>query len=128
MTIKLTTLKQSLNAAYRLVKPQRSAIDKFKDGLNTLLQRIDVEESEENVMIHLMDFPKNTWHSPDYLIATKGITDFVIHTNNDTMQPAKMKSTISVDTIYLEKQIDDLVYRLYNLTPEEIQIIESSVK
>ena len=84
MTIKLTTLKQSLNAAYRLVKPQRSAIDKFKDGLNTLLQRIDVEESEENVKIHLMDFLKNTWYTPDYLIATKGRTDFVIHTGTAT--------------------------------------------
>ncbi|HEV8080184.1 MAG TPA: hypothetical protein VGP43_05695 [Chitinophagaceae bacterium] len=88
MTIKLTTLKQSLNAAYRLVKPQRSAIDKFKDGLNTLLQRIDVEESEENVKIHLMDFLKNTWYSPDYLIATKGRTDFVIHTGKDAKLPA----------------------------------------
>ena len=28
----------------------------------------------------------------------------------------------------LKKQIDDLVYKLYNLTPEEIQIIESGVQ
>lgn len=83
MTIKLTTLKQSLNAAYRLVKPQRTAIDKFKDGLNNLLHHINEEESEENVKIHLMDFLKNTWYSPDYLIATKGRTDFVIHTGKD---------------------------------------------
>jgi len=39
----------------------------------------------------------------------------------------KSKETGS-DTLPLEKQIDDLVYKLYDLTPEEIQIIESSIK
>jgi hypothetical protein len=30
------------------------------------------------------------------------------------------------DTSHLEKQIDQLVYKLYDLTEEEIKIIESS--
>ncbi len=38
------------------------------------------------------------------------------------------KENPKADTSALEKQIDDLVYKLYNLTPEEIQTIESSVK
>jgi hypothetical protein len=32
------------------------------------------------------------------------------------------------DTSQLENQIDQLVYKLYNLTPEEIKIIEDSVQ
>ncbi len=32
------------------------------------------------------------------------------------------------DTLNLEKQIDQLVYQLYNFTPEEIQIVESTIK
>jgi site-specific DNA-methyltransferase (adenine-specific) len=32
------------------------------------------------------------------------------------------------NTIELEKQIDDLVYKLYNLTPEEIAIVEENTK
>lgn len=34
------------------------------------------------------------------------------------------KSDLSVDTSLLESQIDALVYQLYDLTPEEIAIIE----
>lgn len=36
------------------------------------------------------------------------------------------KQIISVDTQELEKQIDQLVYKLYDLTPEEIAIVEGS--
>lgn len=36
--------------------------------------------------------------------------------------------TKTANTIYLESQIDQLVYQLYDLTPEEIAIIESSIK
>lgn len=32
----------------------------------------------------------------------------------------------AADTIALEKQIDDLIYKLYGLTPEEIKIVEES--
>ncbi len=35
-----------------------------------------------------MDFLKNTYFSPNYHIATKGRTDFVIHTSKDATHPA----------------------------------------
>lgn len=38
------------------------------------------------------------------------------------------KSADSADITALESQIDQLVYQLYDLTPEEIVIIEESVK
>jgi adenine-specific DNA-methyltransferase len=79
MTIKETELISSINKAYRLVKPKRIDLDGFKANLLKLISLIDIKESEENVKIHLMDFLKNTFYNPNYLIATKGKTDFVIH-------------------------------------------------
>jgi type I restriction-modification system DNA methylase subunit len=38
----------------------------------------------------------------------------------------KKKSNPSADTSFLEYEIDKLVYQLYNLTPEEIEIIETT--
>jgi len=32
------------------------------------------------------------------------------------------------DTSALERQIDEMVYKLYNLTPEEIAIVEGTIK
>jgi len=40
----------------------------------------------------------------------------------------KSKTDPKKDTSSLESQIDQLVYQLYELTPEEIAIIEESVK
>jgi len=42
------------------------------------------------------------------------------HSANNKVSPG--------NTSQLENEIDQLVYKLYSLTPEEIKIIESSVK
>jgi adenine-specific DNA-methyltransferase len=83
MTISEIGLIQSLNPAYRLLKPRRNDLNLFKQNLLKLLSQIDEKESEENVKIHLMDFFKNTFFHPQYLVATKGRTDFVIHLGED---------------------------------------------
>ncbi|MCF8452905.1 MAG: type II restriction endonuclease, partial [Pedobacter sp.] len=88
MTISFIALKDSLNKAFRLIKPRRSDLNTFKSNLQLLLSHIDEKESEENVKIHLMDFLKNTYYHPDHLIATKGRTDFVVHTGKDAQTPA----------------------------------------
>lgn len=88
MKPKQLTVKQSLNKAYRLIKPARADIEKFKANFKTLLGHINPAESEENMKGHVMDFLKNTWYSPSYHVATKGRTDFVIHTGKDATHPA----------------------------------------
>lgn len=88
MILQEISLKKSLNKAYRLVKPKRPDIELFKGNLIKLLGQIDEKESEENVKIHLMDFLKDTWYKQDYLVATKGRTDFVIHTGKDAKAPS----------------------------------------
>lgn len=88
MKLKQLTLKQSLNKAYRLIKPERAEIEKFKANFKLLLGHINPQESEENLKGHVMDFLKNTYYNPTYHIATKGRTDFVIHTGKDASHAA----------------------------------------
>lgn len=88
MKLQEISLKKSLNKAYRLIKPKRPDIELFKNNLMKLLGQIDEKESEENVKIHLMDFLKDTWYKQDYLVATKGRTDFVIHTGKEAKTPS----------------------------------------
>jgi len=88
MILQEISLKKSLNKAYRLVKPKRPDIELFKGNLIKLLSQIDEKESEENVKIHLMDFLKDTWYKQDFLVATKGRTDFVIHTGKEAKAPS----------------------------------------
>ena len=47
MKLKQLTVKQSLNKAYRLIKPARADIEKFKANFKLLLGHIDLQESEE---------------------------------------------------------------------------------
>ncbi len=88
MTPKEIRLKQALNKAYRLIKPKRPEMEVFKKNLITLLDQIDEKESEENVKIHLMNFLRDTFYNPIFHVATKGRTDFVVHTGKDATTPA----------------------------------------
>ena len=88
MTLKEISLKQALNKAYRLIKPKRLEIEAFKTNLITLLGQIDEKESEENVKFHLMQFLRDTFYNPAHLLATKGRTDFVVHTGKEARSPA----------------------------------------
>ena len=44
----------------------------------------------------------------------------------DRILTAKQRDA-EADTSALEREIDELVYALYGLTPEEIQIVESAI-
>jgi adenine-specific DNA-methyltransferase len=83
MTISFISLVESINKAYRLIKPRREDLDFFKVNFSKLLERIDEKESEENVKGHLADFLKSTYYDPNHLIATKGRADLVIHLEKD---------------------------------------------
>ncbi|MBS7565390.1 class I SAM-dependent DNA methyltransferase, partial [Mucilaginibacter sp. Bleaf8] len=87
MTISFITLIQSLNKAYRLIKPRREDLDIFKVNFNKLLSRIDERETEENVKGHLADFLRSTYYGDNQLIATKERADLVIHLEKDAKSP-----------------------------------------
>jgi len=88
MLLKSLTPTESLEKVYRLQSGNREQIDRFKANFTTLLNRINEQESEENVKGHLMDFLKEVYYKDAYLIATKGKTDFVIHTGKEANAPA----------------------------------------
>ncbi|MGZ3811850.1 MAG: DUF7149 domain-containing protein [Mucilaginibacter sp.] len=79
MTISFISLVESINKAYRLIKPRREDLDIFKANFTKLLGHIDEKETEENVKGHLADFLKSTYYDGNHLIATKGRADLVIH-------------------------------------------------
>ncbi|WP_257670927.1 DUF7149 domain-containing protein, partial [Parapedobacter tibetensis] len=87
MTFSILDLKDSLDKAYRLIKPRREDLNKFKQNLINLLSHIEAQHSEENIKIHLMDFLKNTFYHPDYLVSIKDRADFVIHLDKTSQSP-----------------------------------------
>ena len=78
----------------------------------------------------------NFWYHRKYQLPTIGgyeLDSIPIPRNNSTQHQiieivekilSKKQQSSLIDTSKLERQIDDLVYKLYNLTPEEIAIIE----
>lgn len=121
--------KQSLNKAFLKVKPNRSAIESFKTNLIQLIDRINESESEEFHKNLVIDFLKKTYYDPSHFINTKGRNDLVIHTGEKAKSSvgviieAKKRDLIS-NTSTLESEIDQLVYKLYGLSEEEIRIVE----
>lgn len=82
--------RKALNKAYLKVKPNRTAIERFKINLTNLTDKINEAESEEFHKNLVSDFLKNTWYSPNHFINTKGRNDLVIHNGKDA------KSTVGV--------------------------------
>jgi adenine-specific DNA-methyltransferase len=133
MTEKYLKPKQALNPAFRKVKPNRSAIESFKANLIQLIDRINESESEEFHKNLVIDFLKKTYYDPSHFVNTKGKNDLVIHTGDSAKSSvgvifdSKKQDPIS-ETTTLEAEIDQLVYRLYGLSEEEIGIVEGGEK
>ncbi|WP_299986762.1 Eco57I restriction-modification methylase domain-containing protein [uncultured Pontibacter sp.] len=79
--------RQALNKAYLRLKTSRSDMEAFKAALRTLLESINLNESEEHVKNHLRDFLKCAFYDK-YGVNTKGKTDLVIHIGPDTKSQA----------------------------------------
>lgn len=79
--------RNALNKAFLKVNPARPKMERFKNGLCTLLDRINPEESEEFHKNLLSDFLKKTGFDPRYFINTKGRNDLVIHNGDSAKTP-----------------------------------------
>jgi len=55
----------------------------------------------------------------------KNLTYLSINSSSSITAGVSSRSKDALDTIELERAIDELVYKLYQLTPEEIKIIEN---
>lgn len=94
----MLTPSQSLNKAYRQQKITAEEFVRFQQNLKTLLSVIDDKESEENTKTHFMDFLKNTYYFPDYLVAQKGRIDLAIHSGKDASSPVAILNEVKKPT------------------------------
>ncbi|CAM8357059.1 TaqI-like C-terminal specificity domain containing protein [Candidatus Methylopumilus planktonicus] len=73
------SLRKAINKSFFKVKITRNDVNKFKENLVILLDRVNHAESEEFNKNLVADFLKNTFFSPNYFINTKGRNDLVIY-------------------------------------------------
>ena len=107
MKLKTLTPKQSLNKAFLKQPVNRDEITLFKANLQTLLSKINENESEEHHKNFVRDFLKDTFYKSEYEINTKGRQDLVIHIGKDasdnvgviieTKKPTNKADMISAD-------------------------------
>ena len=78
-------IKEALNKAFIKVRPERAAIEQFKNNFINLLDRIKTspDESEEFLKNLISDFLKKTYYGENYFVNTKERMDLVIHTGSD---------------------------------------------
>jgi hypothetical protein len=86
MELNLRSISKDLNKAYLKEKVSRQAIDRFKESLGLLFDRINENESEEHLKNILSDFLKDTWYKDLFEINTKNRSDLVIHTGKSTKE------------------------------------------
>ncbi|MFO7658123.1 MAG: Eco57I restriction-modification methylase domain-containing protein [Bacteroidales bacterium] len=112
---------QTLNKAFRKEKVSRSDFNKFKAELQTLLKKINEEESEEHLKYPLRDFLKNTFYA-NYEINTKGKTDLGIYLDNtdksklgviiETKKPSNVGDMITQTDINKKAMHEAILYYL----------------
>jgi len=79
--------RQSLDPAFRRLRPSRALIDKFKGNLILLLGKIDEREHEEHVKNQVRDFLLNTYYRETNEVNTKGDEDLAIHIGTTNKTP-----------------------------------------
>ena len=83
MNLRLVTPSKSLNPAYFKQDLNQVQVATLKSTLKILFDRIDEQESEENVKNVVSDFLKDTYYKGKYDINTKGRDDLVIRTGGN---------------------------------------------
>lgn len=79
--------RQALSKTYLRLETPREEIEQFKAGLRTLLDSLNLDESEEHAKNYLRDFLKSVFYVK-YGVNTTGKTDLVIHTGLTTKTKA----------------------------------------
>lgn len=90
------TPQNSLNQAYRKVKPFRKDIDAFRQNLLYLISQVDDAKDEENHKTEMRDFLKKTYFGEDYYFNVKQNIDWAVFNGS--------KSTDSVGVIIEAKR------------------------
>ncbi|GAP71880.1 Eco57I restriction endonuclease [Candidatus Symbiothrix dinenymphae] len=95
----IQTPKQALNPAFLKQKPNRAEIEVFKKEFASLLERINLKETEEFHKNLMKDFLNAVYYKNQHYINTKGRADLVIHNGTTSDSPVgvliEMKSPIN---------------------------------
>ncbi|MCP4678660.1 MAG: hypothetical protein GY854_24745 [Deltaproteobacteria bacterium] len=133
MKLQKLTINQSLNAAYRRVKPTRNEIEKFKSSYLTLLKNLSKGESEENHKNDISRFLEHAFYAPNFYMNTKGSIDLAIHNDSssdssvgviiETKAPSNKSEMIS-ETDLNKKAFQELVlyYLRERITGKNLEI------
>ena len=81
MGIVIKTIKKSLNKGYLKHNIHKPKFEEFKNGISTLLRKLDDKETEEHNKNIISEFLKNT-NFKDYDVNTKDKIDLVIRDKN----------------------------------------------
>ncbi|GHT52671.1 type II restriction endonuclease [Bacteroidia bacterium] len=83
----IQTPKQALNPAFLKQKPNRAEIEVFKKEFVSLLERINLKETEEFHKNLMKDFLNAVYYKDQHYINTKGRADLVIHNGKTSDSP-----------------------------------------
>ncbi len=127
-------IKQSLNLAFRKLKPLRREINKLKENLNNLFHKTatQLNQSEEYHKNNLRDFLNNTYYENKHYINTKDRQDLVIHQqDNDSKvgiiieikKPNNQNEMLKIDNFNVKSLQQILYYYLEErITHQNIEI------
>lgn len=82
--------RKALNKAFLKVKVTREAMEGFKGHLVTLLDRMNLEESEEHAKNHIRTFLEDAFYKDTHHINTKDRIDLVIHAQKSPKSPVSV--------------------------------------
>ena len=95
MQLIIQTPVKSLNKAYFKEKVSRNDIEKFKQNLTLLFNKIQAEYSEDTLKDYITEFLRNTWYNPDYAITiNKERKDLAIHIGKTAKEPVAVIAEI----------------------------------
>ena len=122
MNLKKLTPRKALNKAFLKVKPNRSAIECFKNNLIKLIDQIDEKETEEFHKNIVSAFLREMYYGAEYYINTKGRNDLVIHNGKDaqssvgviieTKKPANKTEMLTVQNLNVKAFHELVLYYL----------------
>ncbi|WP_408998068.1 Eco57I restriction-modification methylase domain-containing protein [Syntrophus buswellii] len=90
MKLDLKTPGQTINKAYAKQTVRRDELDKFRENLSVLFERLRTDEREEHLKNFIADFLKDTWYRRTNLVNTSDHIDLAIYTGPSSSDPVSV--------------------------------------
>lgn len=87
MKLEIKTPGQMLNKAYSKQTVRREEMERFRENLTVLFERICADEGEEHLKNFIADFLKDTWYRQSNLVNTSEKIDLAIYGGRSSADP-----------------------------------------